>query len=400
MTVIAPRMSRVKRSPSQLASAKARELKAQGHDILALTAGEPDFPTPPHVIEAAFEAARRGETRYTNTEGTPELKRAIQAKFRRENGLDFELNQIIASNGAKQVIFNAFMATLAAGDEVIVPAPYWASYTDLASLAEGQPVAVPCPQNHGFKLRPQDLEAAITRRTKWLILNSPSNPCGVLYTRAELEAIADVLRRHPQVLVLADEIYEHLIYDGRRAESFAVVAPDLRPRTLTVNGVSKTYAMTGWRLGYAAGPEELIKAMVIVQGQATSSPSSVGQAAAVAALNGPQDFVLERKQIFQERRDLIVRLLNQSPGLSCHVPEGAMYVYVACAGLLGKRTPAGRVLETDEDVTIHLLEAANVAVVQGGAYGLSPYFRASFAVETADLEEAGRRIVEACAALR
>jgi aspartate aminotransferase len=399
MTIIAPRMSRVKRSPSQLASAKSRELRAQGVDILMLTAGEPDLPTPDHVIEAAFAAARRGETRYTNTEGTPELKRAIQAKFRRENRLDYGLDEIIASNGAKQVIFNAFMATLASGDEVIVPAPYWASYIDLASLAEGQPVPLACPQNNGFKLRPEDLDAAITPRTKWLILNSPSNPCGAVYTPAELEAIAEVLRRHPHVWVLADEIYEHLVFGEHRVESLAAVASDLKARTLTVNGVSKTYAMTGWRLGYAGGPAELIKAMIIVQGQATSSPSAIGQAAALAALTGPQDLVPERKRIFEERRNLIVRLLNEAPGLSCHAPDGAMYVYCSCAGLLGKRTPAGKVLAGDEDVAVYLLEAANVAVVHGAAYGLSPYIRASFAASLETLRDAGGRIVEACRAL-
>ena len=399
MAIIAPRMSRVKRSPSQIASAKARELRAQGVDILALTAGEPDFPTPDHVIEAAFAAARRGETRYTNTEGTPELKRAIQAKFHRENDLRYEMNEIIAANGAKQIIFDAFMATLGTGDEVIVPAPYWASYTDLAALADGTPVPLACPQNNGFKLRPEDLDATITSRTKWLVLNSPSNPCGAVYTRAELEGIAEVLRRRPDVWVLADEIYEHLIYDGRRTESLAVVAPDLKSRILTVNGVSKTYSMTGWRLGYAGGPADLIKAMIVVQGQATSSASSIGQAAAQAALTGPQGFVAERRQIFQERRDVIVRLLNEAPGLSCHAPEGAMYVYCSCAGLLGKQTPAGGRLESDEDVAVYLLEAANVAVVHGAAYGLSPYVRASFAVGMPELREAGRRIATACAEL-
>mgnify|MGYP001203953430 CR=1 FL=1 len=400
MSLLAPRMGRVKRSASQLASARARELRAEGRDILALTAGEPDFPTPDHVIEAAYAAMRRGETRYTNTEGTPELKRAVQDKFRRENGLDYRLDEIIVSAGAKQAIFNALMATLAPGDEVIVPAPFWASYPEMVRIAEGEAVAVACPQNNGFKLQPEELEAAITPRTKWLLLNSPSNPCGAVYSAAELAALAEVLRRHPHVRVLSDDIYEHLIFDGRPFATIAAVAPDLKPRTLTVNGVSKTYAMTGWRIGYAAGPAELVKAMTVVQGQSTSGPSSVGQAAALAALTGPQAVVRERRAVMQERRDLMVRLLNAAPGLACHAPEGSMFVYASCAGAIGMRRPDGKIIETDEDFTLYLLEAANVAVVQGGAYGLSPFVRASFAVSTEDIGEAGRRIAEACAALR
>ncbi len=341
MALLAPRMSRIKQSASQAASVRARALRAEGRDIIALTAGEPDFPTPDFAIEGAFAAARAGETKYTDPGGAPSLKKAIQAKLSRENGLDYALDEIIVGNGAKQVVFDAFMATLAPGDEVIVPAPYWASYPELALLAEGTPVYVACPQNNGFKLRPEDLEAAITARTRWLVLNHPNNPTGATYTADELRAIADVLLRHPDVLLMSDEIYEHLRFDGAPFASAVAAEPRLRGQTLTVNGVSKTYAMTGWRIGYAAGPAPLIKGLTLIQGHSTSSASAVTQAAAKAALEGPQEIVAERAQVMQHKRDLIVRMLNRCEGLSCETPGGAMYVFVSCAGVIGKRAPDG-----------------------------------------------------------
>ena len=399
MSLLSPRVDRIKPSPSSAATQRARELRAAGRDVIALTAGEPDFPTPPHVCEAAVAAMKRGETRYTTIDGTPEVKEAIRAKFKRENGLEYASDQIAVANGAKHIIFNALMATLASGDEVIIPAPHWVSYTDMTLLAEGVPVVVPCPEEQAFKLRAAQLEAAITPRTKWLLLNSPCNPSGATYNREELKALTDVVLRHPQVHILSDDVYEHIVFDGNRFCTPAQVEPGLFERTLTVNAVSKTYAMTGWRIGYAGGPATLIGAMRKIQSQSTTNASSVSQAAARAALNGPQDFVPERAAAFQARRDRVVALLSQIPGLHCHKPEGAFYLYPNCAGLMGKCTPAGRRIENDQDLAIYLLEAAEVAVVQGSAYSLSPYFRISIAASIELLEEACRRMQRACAQL-
>ncbi|MFN8720396.1 MAG: pyridoxal phosphate-dependent aminotransferase [Rhodospirillales bacterium] len=400
MSITAQRLARIKPSPTIAVTQKARELQAAGRDVIGLGAGEPDFDTPDNIKEAAYRAIREGQTKYTAVDGTPELKAAIRAKFKRENGLDYALDQITVSNGGKQVLYNAFMATLNPGDEVIVPAPYWVSYPDMAVLAEGTPVFVECPQADGFKLRPEGLERAITARTKWLVLNSPSNPTGAAYTADELKALAAVLRRHPHVLIMVDDMYEHLAYDGFAFTTIAQVAPDLYDRTLTVNGVSKSYAMTGWRIGYAGGPKALIKAMGAMQSQTTSNPSSVSQAAAVEALNGPQDFIRERALVFKDRRDLVVSMLNQASGITCHRPEGAFYVYPSCAGTIGKTTPGGQVLKTDDDFATYLLESEGVAVVQGAAFGLSPFFRISYATSTTLLEDACARIQRACAALR
>lgn len=399
MPLIAPRMGRFKLSASTAASARARELKAKGLDIIALTVGEPDFPTPDNVKQAAVRAMERNETKYTNTDGTVQLREAIRAKFKCDNGLDYPIDQITVGNGAKQVIANAFMATVAAGDEVIVPAPYWITYPSLVQMAGGTPVYVSCPQNNGFRLRPEDLDAAITPKTKWLVLNSPGNPTGTVYSRADIRALADVLLKHPHVWILSDDMYEHLRFDGHEFTTIAQIEPKLFDRTVTVNGFSKAYSMTGWRLGYAGVPKPLIKEMTKMQSQISSAPSSISQAAGVEALNGPQDVLAERQRIMQQRRDTIFPILNRIKGLSAHKPEGAMYIYCNCAGFLGKRTPQGKVIESDEDFTVYLLEAANVAVVHGAAYGLSPYIRVSFAVDAKVLEEAGRRIEKACAAL-
>ena len=396
----APRMRHIKPSPSAMASARARDMQAAGRDVIALTSGEPDFPTPANVIEAAYRAMLRGETKYTNPDGAPALKDAIGAKFKRENGLTYGRDQIIVGAGARQIIFNAIMSTVAQGDEVIIPSPYWVSYLDQTLVAEGTPVELACPQNNGFKLRPEELEAAIGPKTKWVVLNNPGNPAGAVYTRAELAAISAVLLRHPNVWLLTDDIYEHLIYDGRPFHTMAEVEPRLYDRTLTVNGVSKAYAMTGWRIGYAGGPAPLIKAMLTMQSQATSGASSISQAAAIEALNGPQDFIAERQKIMQARRDMIVDLLDRAPGLACTRPEGSMYVFCSCAGVIGKRTPAGQAIETDRDFAIYLLDAVDVSVIQGDVYGLSPYFRVSFATETELLRNAGLRIQQACAGLR
>ena len=400
MSFLADRLSRIKPSATLAMTSKTLELKAAGRDIIGLSAGEPDFDTPQNVQEAAIAAMRRGETRYTNVDGTPALKTAIAAKFKRENGLDYALNQITVGTGGKQVLFNALMATVNAGDEVIVPAPYWVSYPDIVLLAEGTPVPVACPQNNGFKLRAEDLEEAITRKTKWLLLNSPSNPSGAAYTAAELRPIADVLLRHPDVWVLTDDMYEHLTYDGFKFATIAQVEPKLYGRTLTLNGVSKAYCMTGWRIGYAGGPTELIKAIATLQSQSTSNPSSISQAASVEALNGPQDFIPRNNAAFKERRDLVVEMLNRAPGLFCPRPEGAFYVYPSCAGTIGRRTPHGKTIENDTDFVEYLLDAAGVAVVQGVAFGLSPHFRISYATSTEALREACTRIQRACAALK
>ncbi len=400
MSIVADRLKRIKPSQTIAVTAKARALKAAGRDVIGLGAGEPDFDTPDHIKEAAIRAIRAGVTKYTDVDGTPELKRAVCLKFKRENGLDYTPEQVSVGTGGKQLIFNAMMATVNPGDEVIIPAPYWVSYPDIVLMAEGTPVFVECRAEAGFKMKPEQLERAITLRTKWLILNSPSNPTGAAYTRAELKALTDVLLRHPHVWVFTDDMYEHLSYDGFEFATVAQVEPGLYDRTLTMNGVSKAYAMTGWRIGYGAGPKDLIKAMANVQGQATSNPSSVSQAAAVEALTGPQDFIRERAEVFRQRRDLVVSMLNQATGLHCPRPEGAFYVYPSCAGTIGKATPDGKRLETDEDFVTYLLESEGVAVVQGSAFGLAPHFRISYATSTEALEEACRRIQRASGALR
>lgn len=393
-------LARVKPSATLAVTARARELKREGRDVIGLGAGEPDFDTPDNIKDAAIAAIRRGETKYTDVDGIPELKAAVAAKFARENGLTYETNQIHVASGGKTVIYNALVATLSPGDEVIVPAPYWVSYPDMVLLAGGEPVTVVGHEADGFKLRPEALEAAITPRTKWLILNSPSNPTGAAYTGAELEALAAVLRRHPQVWVLTDDMYEHLIYGDFDYRTIAQVAPDLYERTLTVNGVSKAYAMTGWRIGYGGGPKPLIDLMRKVAGQTTTNPSSISQWAAVEALNGPQDFIAERAAAFERRRDLVVSMLNQATGVRCATPEGAFYVYPSIEGLIGKTTDSGVAIDDDDAFAAQLLDAEGVAVVQGSAFGLSPYFRISYATSENVLEEACRRIQRFCGSLR
>jgi len=393
-------LARVKPSATLAVTARARELKREGRDVVGLGAGEPDFDTPDNVKQAAIDAITRGETKYTDVDGLPELKAAIAAKFARENGLTYETSQIHVAPGGKAVLYNALVATLSPGDEVIVPAPYWVSYPDMVLLAGGEPVTVVGHEADGFKLRPEALEAAITPRTKWLILNSPSNPTGAAYTGSELEALADVVRRHPHVWVMTDDMYEHLIYGDFDYLTFAQVAPDLIDRTLTVNGVSKAYAMTGWRIGYAGGPKPLIDLMRKVAGQTTSNPSSISQWAAVEALNGPQDFIKQRARAFERRRDLVVSMLNQATGVRCPNPEGAFYVYPSIDGLIGKTAPDGTVIDGDDAFVSALLDAEGVAVVQGSAFGLSPYFRISYATSEDVLEEGCRRIQRFCASLR
>ena len=399
MSFLAARLSRVKPSATIAISAKANALKAAGKNVIALSFGEPDFDTPQNIKDAAIRAIQSGDTKYTAVDGTPKLKEAIVAKFKRENGLTYTSKQITVGTGGKQVLYNAFMATLSAGDEVIIPAPYWVSYPEMVLLAEGEPKIVPCTQETGFKLNPADLERAITPKTKWVLLNSPSNPSGAAYTYAELKAITDVLMRHPHVWVLTDDMYEHLVYDDFKFFTPAQIEPSLYDRTLTMNGVSKAYCMTGWRIGYAGGPEKLIKAMGDVQSQSTSNPSSISQAAAVEALNGPQDFIPVNNAVFKARRDLVVNMLNAAQGLHCHTPEGAFYVYPSCAGLIGATTPSGATLNNDEDVINYLLDSQGIAVVHGAAFGLSPHFRVSYAASTELLEEACKRIQKACAEL-
>ena len=400
MSFIAARLNRIKPSPSSMAGQRARELRASGRDIVGLTSGEPDFDTPPNVCEAVVRAMANSQTKYTDVGGTPELKAAIREKFRRDNGLDYAGSEIIVGTGGKQIIFNALMCTVDAGDEVIVPTPYWVSYPDIVLLADGRPVLVPCSPDNGFKLRAEDLERAITPKTRWLVLNAPNNPSGATYSHAELKALAEVLVRHPQVWIMTDDIYEHILYDGRRFATIAQVEPELKARTLTINGVSKAYAMTGWRIGYGGAPPDLVKAMVKLQSQSTSNASSISQAAALEALNGPQDFIAERTAIFQQRRDIVVAELNRIPGISCHVPEGAFYVFPSCAGVMGRATPEGKLLANDEDFVLYLLEAQNLAVLQGDAYGVSPFFRISFATSVPKLHEGLRRLRLACEALR
>jgi len=400
MSFLAARLDRIKPSATIAVSTRAAELRAEGRDVIGLGAGEPDFDTPDNIKAAANKAIAEGQTKYTPVDGTPALKAAIVAKFKRENGLDYAPRQITVGAGGKHVLFNALMATLDPGDEVIVPAPYWVSYPDMVLLAEGTPVFVACAAANGFKIRPEDLERAITKRTKWLILNSPGNPSGAAYGEGDLAALAEVLLRHPHVWVMTDDMYEHLVYDGFVFRTMAQVEPRLYERTLTVNGVSKAYAMTGWRIGYAGGARDLIKAMAKIQSQSTSCPSAISQAAAVEALNGPQDFIAERAAAFRERRDLVVGMLNQAQGLDCPRPEGAFYVYPSCAGVIGKKTPDGATIETSADFSAYLLDAEGVAVVHGEAFGLDPHFRVSYATSTEALTEACTRIQRACAALR
>jgi len=397
--IFAPRMRRIAASPAAVLRRRARELRAAGRDVIELSSGDLDFATPAHVVEAAVAAAGRGETRYTNADGTPELKDAIRAALRREHGVDFDRDGIIVTTGSTQALFEALFATLSPGDEVIVPTPCWMPYVEQVRLADGTPVLLPCAAENGFRLRPDELDAAITPRTRWLVLNNPVNPTGVVYSAEELAALADVLAAHRHVWVLADGLYEHIVFDGRRAPTLAEVAPDLRERTLTVGGVAKSYAMMGWRVGWAAGPAPLVREMAKIQSQTTSCPSSISQAAALAALTGPQEVLAERAAVLAERRDAFVKLLNGCPGLTCTAPEGTFYLFASCAGVIGRHAPDGRKISTDRDFAAYLLESVDVAVVPGADLGLSPYVRASFAPPLAVIEQAARRIRRACAQL-
>ena len=401
MGFIADQVMRIKPSATIAVTDKARALKAAGRDVIGLGAGEPDFDTPENIKEAAIKAIRDGKaSKYTAVDGIAELKQAVAKKFKRENELDYKPSQIIIGTGGKQVLYNALIATLNPGDEVIIPAPYWVSYPDMVLLAGGTPVEVVTTMKTGYKMQPEDLERAITPKTKWIIFNSPSNPTGAAYTKDELKAITDVLVRHPHVHVMSDDMYEHLVYDNFKFYSPAQLEPRLYERTLTVNGVSKAYCMTGWRIGYAGGPEKLIKTMAMIQSQSTSNPTAVAQWAAVEALNGPQDFIPKHNKIFKERRDLCVSMLNQANGIQCPKPEGAFYVYPSCDGTIGKTAPTGKKLETDEDFVTELLEAEGVAVVQGTPFGVGPAFRISYATATTALEEACTRIQRFCGNLR
>ena len=395
----APRMSRFRPSPSQLAAVRVRELIAQGHDIIKLTTGEPDFPTPDSAKAGAIACMDANEIRYTPVNGLLEMRQAIQAKFRRDNDLDFALDEIAVGSGTKQVIFNALMASVSTGDEAIIPAPYWSSYPDMLKLAGGTPVFVRCVQNAGFKMSPQQLEEAITTRTKWLMFSSPSNPTGATYSIDELKALAQVLLAHPHVNILSDDVYEHLVFDGREFATLAQVEPRLRERTITCNGVSKAYSMTGWRLGFAGGPKTMIANISKMQSQSTAGVSAVSQAAATAVLGEPLALVRERTADLQRRRDLLFNEFGRIEGLSCDRPDGAMYIYCSCAGLIGKRTPNGKVIENDTDFVMYMLDAAGVAMVQGEAYGFSPYFRASFVASDVDIKRAGERMLKACGEL-
>ncbi|MGF6644900.1 aspartate transaminase [Paraburkholderia sp. GAS82] len=396
---IAARVQRIKPSPSSAAADRAAELRRQGKTIINLVVGEPDFDTPEHIRRAAYEAMERGETRYTQTAGTLALRTAIASKLQRENRLAYDPRQIIVTCGAKHAIFNALAVTVEAGDEVLIPAPYWVSYPDMTLACDGIPVALACSESDGFKLTAATLEAAITSRSRWLILNSPNNPTGATYSTAELRALADVLLRHPSVMVLMDDIYEHIRFDDADNVHLLNIEPKLRSRTLVVNGVSKTYAMTGWRIGYAAGPLDIIEAMDTLQSQSTSNASSVSQAAALAALTGDQTFVTDSGRVYRERREYAVKALNAIPGISCLAPDGSFCLYVNCSGLIGRTTPRGRVLNEDTEVVLYLLEDAGVAVVSGSAYGLSPYFRMSIAANIEIIAEGCRKIAEVVAAL-
>ncbi|HET9903335.1 MAG TPA: pyridoxal phosphate-dependent aminotransferase [Xanthobacteraceae bacterium] len=399
MAFLADALARIKPSPTISIANKALELKAAGRDVIGLAAGEPDFDTPDNIKEAAIAAIRRGETKYTAVDGIPELKDAICRKFKRENGLEYKRNQISVGTGGKQVLFNALVATINPGDEVVIPAPYWVSYPDIVLFAGGKPVTVETRMEDGFKMKPEALERAITPRTKWLIFNSPSNPSGAAYTRDEIKALTDVLMKHPHVWVLTDDMYEHLVYDDFEYFTPAQVEPGLYERTLTLNGVSKAYCMTGWRIGYAGGPVQLINAMRVLQSQSTTNPNTIAQWASVEALEGPQDFIPRNNAVFKDRRDLVVSMLNQANGITCPKPEGAFYVYPSCAGAIGKKAKSGKVIANDEDFATELLEAEGVAVVHGAAFGLSPNFRISYATKTEDLEEACRRIQRFCGSL-
>jgi len=397
--MLAERLSKIKPSPTIAVSNMAAEMKAAGQDVIGLGAGEPDFDTPEHIKAAAYQAMQDGKTKYTAVDGIVELKQAVVDKFKRENDITCTRDMVTIGTGGKQVLYNALMATVNPGDEVIIPAPYWVSYPDMVLLAEGTPVTVSCPEADEFKLTPAALEAAITPKTKWLMLNSPSNPTGAGYSFAELEALAEVLRRHTHVYVMVDDMYEHLVYDGFKFATLAQVAPDLQPQTLTINGVSKSFCMTGWRIGYATGDKVLIKAIAKIQSQSTSNPNSIAQWAAVAALNGPLDFMADNLVHFAARRQLVTSRLNQIEGVSCFIPNGAFYVYPSVAGLMGRKTPEGKILETDSDFVTYLLESQGVATVQGTAFGLAPHFRISYATSTEALEDAMARITTACNAL-
>jgi aspartate aminotransferase len=398
--LLSPRLGSIEASPASVLRRRAGELRAAGRDIIVLSSGDLDFPTPDHVIAAAHQAARQGQTRYTNVDGTPELKDAVRATLQRQNGLAYERDEVIICTGSTQALFNALFATLAPGDEVIIPTPCWAPYLDQVRLAGGTPIPVACAESNGFKLQPEDLRAAITAATRWLIINNPVNPTGAVHSAAELSAIAEVLLPYPEIWVLADGLYEHIVFDGRHAPTPAEAEPRLKPRTLTVSGVAKSYAMMGWRIGYAAGPAALIEAMARVQSQTISGASSISQAAALAALSGPQDLLAERAALLAAKRDVFAALLNQCAGLSCRVPEATFYLLVSCAGVIGKHSPDGQRIETDRDFAAYLLEAVDVAVLPGQDCGVSPYFRVSFANPLAMIEEAGRRIRQACGALR
>jgi aspartate aminotransferase len=396
----AERLKNVKVSASAAMTRKVRELRAQGVKIVGLSSGEPDFKSPLNAIEAANKAALAGETKYPPQDGIVPLKKAVQKKFKRDNNLDYALDEIMVSNGSKQIMFGATMASINPGDEVIIPAPGWISYADQVKLCGGVPVSVSCPENNHFRLRAADLEAAITDKTKWVVLNFPNNPTGAVCTREEMKELADVLLQHPKVLVMSDEIYEHLVYDGVKMHSIAEVEPRLKDRTLTVNGASKAYAMTGWRVGYAGGPKPMIQAMMNMQGQATAGVSTIGQAAVTAALEGPQDLIESHRKDYQNRRDLVVGWLREAKGITCHKPEGAFYVFPNIAGCIGKTTPKGKKLETDTDFVTALLVERHVATVQGTAYGMSPYFRISYATDLESLREGCKRIQEFCADLK
>jgi aspartate aminotransferase len=400
MGFYADSLSRIQPSATIAVSTKARELKAQGRDIIVLSQGEPDFDTPPNIIEAAVKAMREGKTRYTDVDGIPELKKAICAKFARENGLEYKPSQITVGTGGKQVLYNAFMCTINPGDEVVIPAPCWVSYADIVQLGGGKPVFMTTRIEDGYKLKPETLDKAITPKTKWFMFNAPSNPSGAAYSKAEIKALCDVLLKHPHVWVLTDDMYEHLLYDGHKFYTPAQVEPKLYERTLTMNGLSKAYCMTGWRLGYAGGPEPLIKAMCKLQGQSTSNPCSITQWAAVEALNGPQDFIPRNNATFVKRRDLVVSMLNQAKGIKCPKPEGAFYVYPSVEGCIGKTTPTGKVIKSDEDFAIALLEEEGVAGVHGAAFAMSPFIRFSYAVGTDVLEDACKRIQRFCGNLK
>ncbi|MGB3717942.1 MAG: aspartate transaminase [Proteobacteria bacterium] len=399
MGFFADSLNRIQPSATIAVSTKARQLKAQGRDIISLSAGEPDFDTPENIKEAAIRAMKEGKTKYTDVDGIPELKAAIVEKFKRENGLEYKTSQVTVGTGGKQVLYNALMATINPGDEVVIPAPCWVSYADIVLLGGGKPVFVPCRLEDGYKLKPEALDRAITPRTKWFIFNSPCNPTGAAYSRDEVKALTDVLLRHPHVWVLSDDMYEHLLYDGHEFWTPAQVEPNLYDRTLTMNGLSKAYCMTGWRLGYGAGPEPLIKAMCKLQSQSTSNPSSITQWAAVEALTGPQDFIERNNKVFVQRRDLVVSMLNQARGIKCPKPEGAFYVYPSCEELIGKTTPKGVKINNDEDFVTALLDEEGVACVHGAAFAMSPFFRISYATSTELLEEACKRIQRFCASL-